>query len=129
MSIDLEYAIKKDIRNNLVVREVDRAQKRELLRTMALCSAIVAMLLFAAWQHSRVVRTGYDVEALRQQLREAESWNRHYRLQLETETRPQIVEERAMRELKMVRPAEAETLVLERARAASPRGNIVARAR
>ena len=129
MSIDLEYAIKKDIRNNLVVREVDRAQKRELLRTIAVFSAIVAMVLFAAWQHSRVVRTGYDVETLRQQLQEAESLNRHYRLQLDTETRPRLVEERATRELKMVRPGEDETLVLERARAASPRGNIVARAR
>ena len=34
MSIDLEYAIKQDIRNNPVVREVDREQKREFLRTL-----------------------------------------------------------------------------------------------
>ena len=32
MSIDVEYAIKKDIRNNPVVREVDTRQKREFLR-------------------------------------------------------------------------------------------------
>ena len=129
MSIDLEYAIKKDIRNNLVVREVDRAQKRELLRTIAVFTLIVGMLLFTAWQHSRVVRTSYDLETLRRQLQDAEALTRHYRLQLETETRPQVIEERAVRELHMVSPSEHELLVLERARAASPRGNIVALAR
>jgi cell division protein FtsB len=129
MSIDLEYAIKKDIRNNLVVREIDRAQKRELLRTIAVFSAIVGMLLFAAWQHSRVVRTGYDVETLRREVAEAQEMTRQYRLQLDTDARPQRIEERAMRELNMVRPGEQHTMVLERTRAASPRGNIIARAR
>ena len=65
MSIDLEYAIKKDIRNNPVVREVDVQQKREFLRTIWLAAVIVAMLLFSAWQHFEIVHTGYEVEKLR----------------------------------------------------------------
>ena len=32
MSIDVEYAIKKDIRNNPVIRELDTRQKREFRR-------------------------------------------------------------------------------------------------
>ena len=54
MSIDVEYAIKKDIRNNPVVREIDFEQKREFRRTLILAGLIVAMLLFSAWQHLKV---------------------------------------------------------------------------
>ena len=50
MSIDVEYAIKKDIRNNPVIREIDLEQKREFLRTAGLAALVVAMLLFSAWQ-------------------------------------------------------------------------------
>ena len=126
MSIDLEYAIKKDIRNNPVVRDIDVAQKREFIRSLAVGGAIVGMLLFSAWQHYRVVRSGYDLERLRREQQEAESLYRHLKLQLETELRPQAVEQRATQELRMVRPSEHDTIVLERARAVSPRGNIVA---
>ena len=42
MSIDLEYAIKADIRNNPVIREADRRERREFQRIMLLaCLAVV----------------------------------------------------------------------------------------
>jgi hypothetical protein len=53
MSIDVEYAIKKDIRNNPVVREIDVEQKRDFARTLRLAVAVVGMLLFAALQQFR----------------------------------------------------------------------------
>lgn len=129
MSIDLEYAIKTDIRNNPVIRGIDVAQKREFLRTLGLFIVIVAMLLFAAWQHYRVIRSGYDMEELRRHQQEADALNRHLRLQLEMDLRPQEIERRATRQLRMVKPTEDDTLMLERARAASPRSNIVAQSR
>jgi cell division protein FtsB len=129
MNIDLEYAIKKDIRNNPVVREIDLEQKREFLRTLVLACLIVSMLLFSAWQHSEVVLSGYRLEELRARVAEEESRNRKLRLDLEVAKRPQAIEERAISTLHMVRPTEKDTIVIERVQSATPSKSIVAKAR
>ena len=129
MSIDLEYAIKKDIRNNPVVREIDVEQKRQFRQTLLLAGLIVAMLLFSAWQHFRIISGGYRLEDLRAQQTAEESLNRKLRLELETLRRPQELEERAARVLRMQLPTEKNTLVIERVRPAIPDKAIVAHAR
>ena len=129
MNIDLEYAIKKDIRNNPVVREIDLQQKREFLRTLVLACLIVSMLLFSAWQHSEIVLSGYRLEDLRARVAEGESQNRKLKLELEVWKRPQAIEERAMSTLHMVRPTEKDTIVIERVQSATPSKSIVAKAR
>ncbi len=130
MSIDAEYAIKKDIQNNPIVREIDREQKREFRRTLLIAGLLVLLLLLSAWPHSRLLSTGYQVEALRQDLAREHELNRQLRLELETLRRPQEIERRAVQELKM-RPATPEsTMVIERipARApASTRGIVASR--
>jgi exopolyphosphatase/pppGpp-phosphohydrolase len=129
MSIDVEYALKKDIRNNPVVREIDLEQKREFRRTLVLAGLIVAMLLFSAWQHLKVVTSGYRMEVLRAQLAEQEATNRKLRLELEVWRRPQALEERATGALHMVAPTEKDTLVIERVQGATASKTIVASAR
>jgi len=129
MNLELEYAIKKDIRNNPVVREIDVQQKREFRRMLVMAGLIVAMLLFSAWQHYEVVRGGYEMEKVRTRLAEEESLNRKLRLELETQRRPQELEERAERLLQMQLPSERNTLVIERVRSATPGKTIVAQAR
>lgn len=129
MNLELEYAIKKDIRNNPVVREIDLEQKREFRRMLVMAGLIVAMLLFSAWQHYEVVRGGYEMEKVRTKLAEDESLNRKLRLELETQRRPQELEERAERLLQMQLPSERNTLVIERVRSATPGKTIVAKAR
>jgi hypothetical protein len=114
MSIDLEYAIKKDIRNNPIVREVDLQQKRDFIRTLSIVAAIVGMLLFSAWQHFEIVKQGYRVESLRQAQAQEEAINRQLRLDLETLRRPQEIERRARQELHMEPAAARDTVVLER---------------
>ena len=56
-AIDFEYAIKKDIRNNPIVREVDQARQRQLWRSMGIGVFLVAVLLFSAWQHFELCGT------------------------------------------------------------------------
>ena len=46
MNIDVEYAIKKDVRNNPVVRGVDVQQRRELFRSLLVGAAVVTMPLW-----------------------------------------------------------------------------------
>ena len=130
MSIDLEYAIKQDIRNNPVVREVDTEQKREFLRMLGWAAVMVIMLMIALAPRFTTVSTGYRVEELREQLKREDVYYRKYRLELEQLLRPQLLEERAMSELGLVEPTERDTLVIERVPASPPPSRaIVAAAR
>ena len=61
---DFEYAIKKDVRNNPIVREVDEARQRQFVRAVAIGGLLVAVLLFSAWQHFELVQHGYLMERL-----------------------------------------------------------------
>jgi cell division protein FtsB len=129
MSIDLEYAIKSDIRNNPVVRETDGRERREFRRIVLLASLAVGLVLFSAWQHFETLRYGYSIEQLRQDREYEETVNRQLRLNVETLRAPQKVEERARRELGLVTPTAADTLIIERTNLVRPAPGIVARAR
>jgi cell division protein FtsL len=129
MSIDLEYAIKADIRNNPVIREADRRERREFQRIMLLACLAVGLLLFSAWQHFETLRYGYSIEELRRSRAKEESLNRQLRLNLETLRAPQKIEERARRELGLTAPSAAETIIIERTRSSAPPSGVVAQAR
>jgi cell division protein FtsL len=124
MNLDVEYAIKKDIRNNPVVREVDLDHKRQLMRTIVIAIAVVAMLLFWVWQRFGIVETGYVESALRAQLALETARNRQLRLEVEMLRAPQVIEDQATRDLQMVAPTPATTLVIERP-AGTPRAEVV----
>ena len=114
MSIDLEYAIKQDIRNNPVVREVDVEQKREFIRTLAWAAVMFLMLMIALLPKVTTVTTSYRVEDLRDDLAREEAFYRKYHLEMEQLLRPQLLEHRAKVELGLVEPTENDTLVIER---------------
>jgi cell division protein FtsL len=129
MNIDVEYAIKKDVRNNPVVRGVDKQQQKEFLRNLGIGTAVVGMLLFSAWQQSQLIDHSYKVQELLAERADEERLNRQLRLQVETLRAPKLVEERAMRELGMVYPTPEFTLVIERVSSSTAPRAIVARAR
>src|SRR5687768_17242971 len=123
-----EYAIKKDVRNNPIVREVDRDRHREMWRSVGVGVFLVAVLLFSAWQHFELLRHGYR-EGQMQQDRAAEmEINRHLRLEIDTLRSPARIERLATRRLRMVSPGPNEASVIERVLPATPPpGSIVAR--
>jgi hypothetical protein len=53
--IDFEYAIKKDVRNNPIVREVDAARQRQLLQTVVIRGVLSLVILFSARQRFALV--------------------------------------------------------------------------
>lgn len=114
MSIDVEYAIKKDVRNNPIVRGVDERQRRALWRTIGLGVLIVGMLLFSAWQHYQIIDHGYRTQATLEALTEQEALNRRLRLEVETLRAPAVIERRAIEELGMVYPGPAEAVQVDR---------------
>ena len=119
-SIDLEFAIKQDIRNNPVVREVDADQKREFLRVLLWAGVMVAMLMVALAPKFTSVTTGYRVEDLKEELAREDALYRRYRLELEQLLRPQLLEQRATSELGLIEPTEGDTLVIERVPPSAP---------
>ena len=54
-----EYAIKKDVRNNPIVREVDEHRLREQWRSVAIGVLFVGVLLFSGWQRVELLQHGY----------------------------------------------------------------------
>jgi len=120
MSINLEYAIKQDIKNNPVVREVDQDQRREFVRMIGRAALIVAMLMFALWPRTSRITDGYTYEKLQDEVAREKKLQRMYRLEIESLRRPQEVQKRATRELHMVEPTERDTVVIGLAPAGTP---------
>jgi len=127
-SIDVEYAIKKDVRNNPIVREADSRQREDFVRTAGAWALIVFMALFAAWQHFEILRHSYQIEKLQHERAQEEMINRRLRLMVETLTSPERIERIATTELHMVVPPANSTLVIERVKPNAADKAIVARA-
>ena len=115
-----EYAIKKDVRNNPIVREVDSQRHRDLWRSVGLSVFVVAVLLFAAWQHFELLRHGYRLEQMQKERATEDEINRHLRLEIETLRAPQRIERLATGRLRMVTPGPGDSAVIERVVATPP---------
>jgi cell division protein FtsL len=123
-----EYAIKKDVRNNPIVREVDEARQRELWKSVAAAGLLVLVLLFSAWQHFELLRHGYRVEEMQRERASQEELSRQYRLEIETLRSPKRIEALAIEQLHLVAPSQNDAIVIERVLAADPPAkSIVAR--
>ena len=123
-----EYAIRKDVRNNPIVREVDEERQRELWQSLGIGVVLVLVLLFSAWQHFELLRHGYRLEQMQRERAAEEEINRHLRLEIETLRAPQRIEQLATERLDMVAPGVGEAIVLERVHPAdaAARGRVVA---
>jgi cell division protein FtsL len=123
-----EYAIKKDVRNNPIVREVDRDRHREMWRSTLVGVFLVLVLLFWAWQQFELLRHGYRLEQMQQERASEEAINRHLRLEIETLRSPARIERMATSRLRMVAPSADEAIVIERVIATpAPARSVVAR--
>ena len=109
-----EYEIRKDFRNNQIVREVDERRQRDLWQSLGIGMLLVLVLLFSAWQHFELLRHGYKLEQMQRDRAAENDINRHLRLEMETLRSPQRIEKLAIERLGMVSPGDAEAVVLER---------------
>ena len=123
-----EYAIRKDVRNNPIVREVDDARQRGLWRTVLVASVFVVILLVWAWQQFELLRHGYRIEEMQREQAAEEDVARHLRLEIETLKSPKRIEELATGRLRLIAPTREDAIVLERvAPADPPPSSVVAR--
>ena len=109
-----EYEIRKDFRNNQIVREVDERRQRDLWQSLGIGVVLVLVLLFSAWQHFELLRHGYRLEQMQRDRAAESDINRHLRLEMETLRAPQRIEKLGTERLGMVAPRDGEAVVLER---------------
>ena len=117
--MDFEYAIKKDVRNNPIVREVDSERQRQLWKSLGIGALLVLVLLFSAWQNFELVQHGYRLQKLQEQKAAELEVNRHLRLEVETLRAPERIEQRA-KELNLVTPPRDQAIVIERVAPTKP---------
>ena len=115
-----EYAIKKDVRNNPIVREVDEERHREMWRSVAVGAFLVIVFLFSAWQRVELVRHGYRLESMQKERATEAEVARHLRLEIEMLRSPARIQRLATGRLHMVEPGPDDAVVIERVIPASP---------
>jgi cell division protein FtsL len=115
-----EYAIRKDVRNNPIVREIDERRQKELWQSIGIGCVLVLVLLFTAWQHFELLRHGYRLEQMQRERATEEEISRHLRLEIETLRAPQRIEKLATGRMGMTHPTADEAVVLERVTPAVP---------
>jgi cell division protein FtsL len=120
MAEPFEYAIRKDVRNNPSVREVDEARHRELWKSAGIAAFLVLVLLFSAWQHFELLRHGYRLEQMQRDRTAEEEAARHLRLEINTLRSPKRIEALATERLHLVAPSHEEAIVIERALPGEP---------
>src|SRR5438045_8650236 len=108
-----EYAIKKDVRNNPIVREVDEARQRELWKSVGVAAFLVLALLFSAWQHFELLRHGYQAEQMQRERAAEEETTRRLKLEIETLRSPKRIERLATERLHLVAPPRHAAIVIQ----------------
>jgi len=120
MAEPFEYAIRKDVRNNAIVRELDQARQRELWKSVGVAAFLVLVVLFSAWQHFELLRHGYQLGELQRLRAVEEEAARHLRLEIETLRSLKRIETLAIEQLHLVTPSRDEAIVIERVLPADP---------
>jgi cell division protein FtsL len=109
-----EYAIKKDVRNNPIVREMDEERQRDLWKSVSIAGFLVLVLLFSAWQHFELLRHGYEIESMQRQKATEDEIGRRLRLEIEMLKSPKRIESLASQKLHLITPSRDEAIVIER---------------
>jgi cell division protein FtsL len=107
------FTLTKAVRNEQLVRELDRKRHRELFWVAFLGVVLTAAVIVYAWPHFEMIRLGYRLEELRERRDELVEAKHHLELQRATETDPARIESIAKNELGMVYPGPEQILVLE----------------
>lgn len=127
--MDHDFVVRKQVQNRAIVREVDHARQRDLLRTVLGGAVVLVAVLFAAWQHHDARRLERQAATLQGQIRELSESRRHLKLEKATLVAPARVEAIATGQLKMKPPTRETSAVLERVTVTPPPSRTVVASR
>lgn len=127
--LDFEYAIRKDVRNNPIVREVDRDRLREMCWWAFIGVLFVGVLLFSGMQHFELIRYGYRLEQMQDQRAAEERARRHLTLEVQALLAPRRLERIATGPLRLVSPTPERSVIVERVVTTPPPGQALVASR
>lgn len=99
-----EYAIKKDVRNNPIVREIDRERHRELWRSAGVGAFLVAVLVFFVWHQTNLLHQEYLFHDAQEDLVAQQKINEQLRVRVAAMRAPAVIAAKA-HQLRMVFPS------------------------
>lgn len=108
-----EFRMSREVRNEQLVRQLDRKRHRELFMVALTGLAMTAAIIAYAWPHFELIRLGYRMEELRQTREDLLEETRHLELQRATELAPARIEAIAREQLGMVYPDREHIVILE----------------
>ena len=109
-----EYALRKVVHNNPIVRELDEGRQREMWQWVWVGAVLVTVLLVSVWLRSGLVEHGYRMETLQQERAAEERMSRQLRLEIEKLSAPKRVEDFATTRLRMTAPGPNDAILLQR---------------
>jgi cell division protein FtsL len=107
------FALTKAVRNEQLVRELDKKRHREFFWVAFLGVIVALAVIVYAWPHFELIRLGYRMEELREKRDELVRLKHHLELQRATESDPARIESIARTELGMIYPRPEQILVVE----------------
>jgi cell division protein FtsL len=107
------YRLTKSVRNEQLVRELDRKRHRELFWVAFLGVVLTLAVIGYAWPHFELIQLGYRMEELREKRDELALSKRKLELQLATESDPARIESIARNALGMEYPRPEQIVVIE----------------
>ncbi len=127
--VDHEYGVRKAVENRAIVREVDQARQRDLVRFVLAGGLVLIAVLFAAWQHHDGRRLERHAVTLQSRIRELNESRRHLILERASLVAPARIEAIATRQLKMKPPTRETSAVVERVTVTPPPSRAVVASR
>jgi cell division protein FtsB len=100
----LQYAVRRPVVNEYLVRERDRRRVRDLLRVVVWVLPVAAALLTYISVHLTVLDRAYQIRVLEQRIKDLTRTERQLRLEAAYLGSPPLIEERAREELGMATP-------------------------
>lgn len=107
------YAVVRPVFNAYLIRERDRRRRRELIWVVAVLLPVGVCALVYVWLHVEVLRVGYRIHELEQQLEQRQEFERRLGLEAAFLESPQRIERRATEELGLVTPQGDQLVFLE----------------
>jgi cell division protein FtsL len=123
-----EYALKKAVHNNAIVREVDEVRQRELWQWACIFVVFVVVLVVSVWQNWQFTAYGYAMQTVNAERAREEELGRQLRLQIEELRAPARIQQLAAGR-GMVAPAVDEAVIVERVVPPPPPASSVVAAR
>ena len=118
----IDYAVKKRVKNQ-VIREVDPIRQREFRQSLGVGILLVAVILFAAWQHHELRQHGYQMAGIEGALKKVQEENQRRRLEVEGLRSPERIYTIATEKLGLELPTAQAVVHIERITPAQPAGD------